>query len=701
MPEENPKNRRLGFGGPTFPPPREKSPSRAGRPRPQATGVIDLTRDSPPQRPPLSLTKKKRTLTKITPVPQLVEPSDDSDLFDLPREPIPADPRLVDFEPTIQPDVEMPIETDVEITIEPTIEITISPDDGPTIPPDVEFVIEPGDIEPGDSLADLDEALRKRMPFQNLFALANFTAMEPETTRRLLAALRRPTHRSPQLAQDWLDAVRKVVQDQPFALAPYANRQGELWRVIGRALNLNEPDATGMLAELYWTKPPVPPVDLTPIRKALGTAERRTAFDAKLTALQNAALLPNETGMKRAEMSGVGYDQSATRPEAGEWLTTHLTNRQEDVRAAHPVHDAWLKEMAGDPNLSHARALDRLSDVLQTLEGNRVCVALLHKDREIGIFANFPDGYMGQDLEMLLRASRALNDQDAEQQVQSILALKKKRRPGREELVTKRANERFDVRLRKSIVFLRALEEQHGRIRAVPYAANGKGEIHAEMRALAVARTRPGVYNLGVGKLCCLKCWLVLTDVLPNIFMRKVPTHLVAYAWPPPEFLSEPELLRLAYNGPSAPLVVQKALRDPQATGVLINVYSGAKGGRGAKTTEYASSEEDTGYEPWPSTEANTEAFEAYLDTDVIQTGDEQRPAAGDLRSRRRPTQAEPKHPTEPKQTQPKQTEPLKKVKRVTPTPIPSSDNSGNAAGSDGTQAEPGSRSPDRKRTRR
>ncbi|GAA0999091.1 hypothetical protein GCM10009555_099620 [Acrocarpospora macrocephala] len=676
-PEQNPKSRRLGQSGPTFPPPREKSPPRAKRPRPQPADLIDLTRDSPPRSPTLSLTKTKKRPSPITitPSPQLVESSEDSnyDLFDLPQEPMPS----------IRLDTEMPVETEVEIVIQHDADMPTEPNVEITIPPDAEFT-----FEPGDPLADLDEALRQRMPFRNLFDLADFTAKEPEMTKRLLTALRPPIHGSPQLARDWLAAVREVVPDQPFALAPYANRQGELWRVIGIALNLKEPDAAGMLAELYWTKPPIPPVDSAPIRKALGTPDRRAAFDTKLIALQNAALLPNETGMQRADMSGVGYDQSVTRPAADEWLKTHMTNRQKDVQAAHPVHDVWLKEMGEDPNLRHTRALDRLSDVLQTLEGNRVCVALLHKDREIGVFANFPDGYMGQDLEMLLRASRALNDQDAEKQVQDILALMRKRRPGREELITTRAKQRFEVRLRKSIEFLRALEEQHGRIRAVPYAAKGKGEIHAEMRAVSVARARPGVYDLGVGKLCCLKCWLILTDVLPNVFKRKVPTHRVAYAWPPPDFLTEPDLLRLAYNEPSAPLVVQKALRDSKATGVLVNVYSGAKSGPGEKTTEYASSEEDPGNEPWPTTAENTEAFETYLDDEVLRT--DERPA-GDLRRLRLTTQAEPKLPTKPK---------LKKVKGVpTPTSVP--DDSGSSEDPDDPPAKRGDKSPDRKRLKR
>ncbi|GAA0991916.1 hypothetical protein GCM10009555_080090 [Acrocarpospora macrocephala] len=206
---------------------------------------------------------------------------------------------------------------------------------------------------------------------------------------------------------------------------------------------------------------------------------------------------------------------------------------------------------------------------------------------------------MGRDLEALLHASRAVGA-EARRRI-AKLAGQMGGRGGKGKL-GKRSIERDRQRLVKTVAFLRILEQRFGRIRVVPYVYDvpeaGSGndmEVHAEMVALAIGRRHPGA-GLGVGKLCCFKCWLAL-QAWPNAFRRnRFATHMKTYPWPPPQFLTEPgELLKLfSSTDESLPEWLQEALADRQVWPALCHAIYLALGDPGAHDTGYPSSEDES-----------------------------------------------------------------------------------------------------------
>ncbi|WP_170322009.1 hypothetical protein [Acrocarpospora pleiomorpha] len=434
------------------------------------------------------------------------------------------------------------------------------------------------------------EDFRRRTPFADFKDLEGFTDGNRELTRFFVDHPRDP------LAVYWLAQARRVVSGSILDLREHLAKPALLWEVIGRALNVPSENPGEVLAELYWVGKYDPNVNATSVLLEKHR-DVYAAFLEKLESLADKQSLPDRQPMEVAPIAFGRY--RAEQEEAQQWLETWIKGRQSTLVDEHGSTEEWLRRLGADPALGYHRALDRLADVITSFDGDRVCVAVLHRGREIGICANRPDYWMGDDLEALLRASRAVGD-EARRRFAELLDQMGGR--GGEEQLGKRSRERAEVRLLKTIAFLRDLERTHGRIRVVPYtseipvAGNGKEmEVHAEMVALTIGRKNPGA-SLGVGKLCCFKCWLLL-NAFPGVFTRRdFATHMKTYPWPPPKFLTEPGALQELFSSTtedSLPEAIQEAIEDRRTWPALCNALYIAQGDQGGFDTGYPSSEDE------------------------------------------------------------------------------------------------------------
>ncbi|MEO3859355.1 hypothetical protein [Acrocarpospora sp. B8E8] len=498
-----------------------------------------------------------------------------------------------------------------------------------------------------------------------------FTEENSALTERLLNGLNNPYSDDGKVASYWLAQARRVVPSAPLSVAQHLEKSETLWKALGKTLNVAATSRAEILAELYWTtsrEPGGTDLMLSRLRSWTGRIGVQEAFDAKLAELHDAQWLPNNTGsVEMASMEGLGYSEyGKAQSAAKDTMTARLDALKRQLLRQHGSHAAWMAQLGSDPTLKDERALDRVADVLTTLRGDRVCVSLLHRGREIGVFANRPDQDLGRDLEALLRASRAVG-QKAEDEVRALLDTIAAREPTTSKPQLLESRTRAEIRIRKAIAYLRTLEQTEGRIRVVAYngslpkAKNGtEQEVHAEMQALAVAREAPGSYKLGVGRACCLKCFLVLNDVYPNVFQRTLATHMKIYPWPPPAVLRDEDVLQ-RMMGDDLPLAGRKALKSMGGRGALAGgiAFSGLEPQgktRSADPTGYASSQEEPSDLPlspvWQDVDEDDgeliqaldeyESYQAYLDSDVALTEAEARLERGEQGPPRGPTLATP-----------------------------------------------------------
>ncbi|WP_155351765.1 hypothetical protein [Acrocarpospora pleiomorpha] len=529
-------------------------------------------------------------------------------------------------------------------------------------------------------------ALKEHGPFANFQDFVEFTEENSALTERLLNGLNNPYSDDGKVASYWLAQARRVVPSAPLSIGQHLEKSETLWKALGKTLNVAATSRGEILAELYWTtsrEPGRTDLTLSRLQSWTGKIGVREAFDAKLAELHDAQWLPNNTGsVEMASMEGLGYPEyGKAQSAAKDTMTARLDALKRQLLRQHGSHAAWMAQLGSDPALKDERALDRVADVLTTLRGDRVCVSLLHRGREIGVFANRPDQDLGRDLEALLRASRAVGHK-AEEEVQALLDTIAARQPTTSKPQLLESRTRAEIRIRKAIAYLRTLEQTEGRIRVVAYngslpqAKNGtEQKVHAEMQALAVAREAPGSYKLGVGRACCLKCFLVLNDVYPDVFQRTLATHMKVYPWPPPAVLRDEDTLR-RMMGDDLPLAGQKALKSIGGRGALAGgiAFSGLEpqGTRSVDPTGYASSQETPSDLPsspvWQDLDEDDqeliqaldeyESYQAYLDSDVALTAAEARQERGD--------QGPPTVTTPPVQTSPGITSPVGTSMRIT-----------------------------------
>ncbi|GAA0989437.1 hypothetical protein GCM10009555_073410 [Acrocarpospora macrocephala] len=221
-------------------------------------------------------------------------------------------------------------------------------------------------------------------PFENFADLERFIDNNMELTQFFVAHPRDP------MTEDWLAQVRGVVPDSLPGIMEHRSKSAMLWQVIGRALNLSADNCGGVLAELYWVRKYDPEViaqrnDLT----RLLTGPDLKAYAEKLAFLTKRQRLPVSANGKIASIS---FGSHGTKQGAAKkWLEEWIKGRQKGLLTEHGSAEKWLRELGEDTTLGYDRALDRLADVITSFDGHRVCVAVLHNEREIGICANHPD----------------------------------------------------------------------------------------------------------------------------------------------------------------------------------------------------------------------------------------------------------------------------------------------------------------------
>ncbi|GIH25174.1 hypothetical protein Aph01nite_34840 [Acrocarpospora phusangensis] len=486
-------------------------------------------------------------------------------------------------------------------------------------------------------------ALKGRMSYRNLTALAQFVSDNPDLVAELLRTLDSPDAPAGPVARYWLSKVREVVPDSTDTLAmlgPHAYQADPFWAVVGKALNVRATGAFDVLGEYSWASRNNPAA-LDPFLKSTD----RGAVRQRIALLTQNQALPNKG--PTLDLASMDEDKSlpewnSTRQAAQGWLKERIEARQRELLAEHGSYKDWMKKLGEDDSLSYARSLDRLADVLTTYWPDRVVVAVLHKEREIGICANLPDKGMWKDLEALLAASR-LRGPAAEQAEQSLLRHMAERLKRTDQRPIKSSHERTKIRLRKTLAFLRDLEEKHGRIRVVAYDDDlpkrygTPQQIHAEMQALAVALARQKGANLGVSKLCCIKCWLILNDVYPTVFDRRFATHMTTYPWPTSDLLQDVDTLRTLFTGPPpVPQQVVNALDSERGRTALVRAIFNVKAKSPAPDTGYASSQESQPslppalLEPDLPADDEPKAFQDYLDSDAALTPEEEAARWGD-----------------------------------------------------------------------
>ncbi|NUT42997.1 MAG: hypothetical protein HOV86_23720 [Thermoactinospora sp.] len=250
-------------------------------------------------------------------------------------------------------------------------------------------------------------------------------------------------------------------------------------------------------------------------------------------------------------------------------------------------------------------SLDRLAWVLATLRSQRQCVAVAKlKTHELRLFANKPDDRMEADFRRLLQAA---DEQltGVQEMTQSLLDdMTKKPLRGMSQEKTDQTSLR---RLTKTLKYLTQLSQDWSDLRVMAHTAQNqhghKSEhVHAETQAgaLVVKRrmnlkqntaTMPVVqqpqqldpdlaqlngaaaqtqqmvaaaqvtrdvqeaeFAIGISKLCCFYCWLMLSAVAETegLDVTVSSTHFDTYKWPLPAELTSAEIMRAFLGIPAA-----------------------------------------------------------------------------------------------------------------------------------------------------
>ncbi|WP_155335937.1 hypothetical protein [Acrocarpospora corrugata] len=469
---------------------------------------------------------------------------------------------------------------------------------------------EDGDEDEADGVATVDapvfttkyRALQDNSPFDNLDDFVEFTERHQPITGDLLDALENPSSPDFPIANYWLAQTRRVMPSEPLSIAPYIGKSAVLWEALGKALRVSTANRGEALAEFHWTTASGT-ADPT-LKELQAWADQHTTarrnFDAKLSELRGREALPSPARNEAASTSRPKSFKSV-EDAAKETIGRRLNTLSGILETRHGTVKTWLTKLAGDRGTKADRSLDRVADVLTTLNGDRVCVALLRRGREIGVFANLPDKNMGPDLQRLLQASRAVG-KEATTQVDGLMRLIDERLRSSKKKPTVKSQRRARIRIRKALAYLREMERTEGRVKVVAYDGprNAGGqlvEVHAEMQALALVRKKtPGAYQLGIGRVCCLKCYLVLTSAYPKVFNRQLATHMKVYPWPAPAMLTEQGVL-VATLGKGMTEKEKRALRQADGRRALAAgvAYGGLPPRTGGKDPEHEFGDQ-TGY---------------------------------------------------------------------------------------------------------
>ncbi|MFI6481791.1 hypothetical protein ACIBH1_27940 [Nonomuraea sp. NPDC050663] len=291
-------------------------------------------------------------------------------------------------------------------------------------------------------------------------------------------------------------------------------------------------------------------------------------------------------------------------PKVAGLVKTQLGARHKSMRAAINQNQPPPTSLttSGSPE---QHSLDRLAWVLATLRSQRQCVAVAKlKTHELRLFANKPDDRMEADFRRLLQAA---DEQltGVQEMTQSLLDdMTKKPLRGMTQEKTDQTSLR---RLTKTLKYLTQLSQDWADLRVMAHTAQNQhghksDHVHAETQAgaLVVKRrmnlkqntaTKPVVqqpqqldadlaqlngaaaqtqqmvaaaqvtrdvqeaeFAIGISKLCCFYCWLMLSAVAETegLDVTVSSTHFDTYKWPLPAELTSAEILRAFLGIPAS-----------------------------------------------------------------------------------------------------------------------------------------------------
>ncbi|WP_030453023.1 nucleic acid/nucleotide deaminase domain-containing protein [Herbidospora cretacea] len=243
-----------------------------------------------------------------------------------------------------------------------------------------------------------------------------------------------------------------------------------------------------------------------------------------------------------------------------------------------------LKEM--DTREQHR--WDRLAWVLANLKSARTCVAVLGMlEGEIRLFANKPDTALAGDFHKLLQAGLA-GAGEADTEIRELYQSLKDQGLGLQGApMTTKHLKTAERRLRKTMAFLAALEKRWGELNVMAHTKKPKGdtEIHVETqvgsllleerrkvvreedegdsdadltllehytsdrrdrtaRAHLTRRLAQAEIAIGISKLCCFKCWLMMQALQEKgVDLPVTGTHGKVYGWTAPASLTHRSVL--------------------------------------------------------------------------------------------------------------------------------------------------------------
>ncbi|NAS20883.1 hypothetical protein GT755_04185 [Herbidospora sp. NEAU-GS84] len=293
-------------------------------------------------------------------------------------------------------------------------------------------------------------------------------------------------------------------------------------------------------------------------------------------------------------------------------------------------------------NTAEQRSLDRLAWVLANLKASRECVAVVTLlENEIRLFANAADAGLGADFKRLfdlaMEGRREAAD-DISAMFDEMVAQKMEVRRLKNGKLPPDVLRRGERRLRKTLDYLASLEKQWDDLRVMTHEAAHGMKIHAETqagdvllrqrasalgeeagwsddedltkreaalqdkindgrRARLSRRLTDAKIAIGISKLCCFKCWLMIQALrAKGITLTPSGTHAKTYnsGWPAPASLARPSLLRAFLQIPS------KAEARTNADEYLLTAMS-TPDGRAAIMAEIVSfteeGQKDSGYD--------------------------------------------------------------------------------------------------------
>ncbi|MGW4642313.1 hypothetical protein ACWEN6_27625 [Sphaerisporangium sp. NPDC004334] len=458
------------------------------------------------------------------------------------------------------------------------------------------------------------------------------------------------------LRQFWLRVVRGVVPgSSPLYVLSVAREMPapadpQLWRDIGRFLQVAYTDMPEIVAELAWQRGEADDEAILHEVRFLA-AEAGADPDEVLIRYENIAVSANPltllkgAGTAPAEVEAgrvSGPEERRIAKAVQERLRLRHAAQAKEAAAAGGGKEYRAELLKGKknkrkPSTPEQRSLDRLAWVLQHLQDSRECVAVASAGNELRLWANTPDDEMARDLNDLLEVARAQTagaEEDLNDLLQSMWNLLRQSgldvRDGEPTLQQWKVAER---RLRKTITFLAALEATWGKIQTSAQTLQFlDGKVHAEvqfaddlLRLRAELRAKMATLPedqraayqerlrlidearvaVGISKLCCLKCYLAINAVISveKLSITISGTHYRTYDWPMPASLASSEPLLRAYLGlPTVPetaedRVLAAALKDPAKRAVIVKAINTYIVDGYLTPNGYISSEDEEGLE--------------------------------------------------------------------------------------------------------